>query len=111
MKIVSSPAIVPTTSGQRALSMASAHRFELAGPEPVLGFGHDVAVLGLDHAQLAQVAAHARLGGVVALTAQQLDELGLATDGTAPQDAHDGVPAQRLGIEFCGHRRRPGTSE
>jgi hypothetical protein len=38
----------------------------------------------------------------MALAVQQGNQLGLACHGIAPQDPHDGVPPQGLGIEVGG---------
>ena len=116
MKIVSSPAMVPMTSGQRALSSAMAtlwavptdvrstvNRLEVAWGERVLDGRQQVAVAALDHAKLAQVAADAGLGRVVALAVEQGDQLGLTRDRVLPQDADDRIATLSLGVEVGGH--------
>ena len=127
MKIVSSPAMVPMTSGQRALSSAlatlwavqhgqrgsrgavtldeRADGLEVARREHVLDNRQQVTVAALDHAELAQVAADAGLGRVVALAVEQGDQLGLTRDSVLPQDADDRIATLDLGVEIGGHGR------
>ena len=132
MKIVSSPEIVPTTSGQRALSMATATlcavpivvlttvsdgpavrtslhevrdgRERLPACSASSTPGSDVAVAGLGDAELAQVAADARLRGVEALLAQQLHQLVLVVHGRLPDDPEDRRAARYGLMNFCCHR-------
>ena len=125
MNIVSSPEMVPITSGQRAVSMATA----TLCAEPTVVFstvrlvpavcialtnclsvgeivldrgpwlGQHIAIAELRHAELAQVAAHARLGRDVAVFAQHGDQLRLASDGLFANDLRERrAPCRGIGI-------------
>jgi hypothetical protein len=55
--------------------------------------GRQVAPAGLQHAEVAQVAADRRLRDRMTLAAQQVDEFALLAHGGPPQQAEDGVAA------------------
>src|ERR1700691_5517646 len=117
MNIVSSPEIVPITSGQRAVSIATATR--CAEPTVVLSTVRLVpevrtaltnclsveksffTAAELGHAELAQVQAHARLGCRVAELLQHRDQLGLAPDRLLANDFRERRAARR-GIGIVG---------
>jgi hypothetical protein len=77
----------------------------VARRQRVLDGRQQVAVPALHDAEFAQVAAHARLRGVDTLAVQKIDQLRLPRDRSLPQDAHDGVPAEDLGVEVGGQGR------
>ena len=128
MNIVSSPEIVPITSGQRAVSMATAtlcaepdggpeygevgasgrnRAHELLERRKILrgrhtGLRQHVAIAELRDAEFAQVSAHARLGCGVAVLAQHGDQLRLAPDRLLANDLRErGAPRRRIGIGFA----------
>ena len=133
MKIVSSPEIVPTISGQLALSMATAtlcavpvvvlttvsdgpavrtsgtkfataaNGFESGGR---LSAGDDVVIARFRDAELAQVAAHARLRGIEALLAQRLDQLVLVVHGRLPDDPENRRAARNGLMDLGSHAKR-----
>ena len=130
MKIVSSPEIVPTTSGQLALSMATATLWAVPvvvfttvsdgpavrisitklataangfdGADVILG-RHDVAVAGLGHAELAQVPADAGLRRIEALFAQHFHQLVLVVHGRFAEDPQDRRAARNRVLNFGDH--------
>ena len=126
MNIVSSPEMVPITSGQRAVSMATA----TLCAEPIVVFstvrlvpavkraltnclsvekslfgaarrlGQHIAIAHLGHAELAQIPAHARLRRDMAVLAQHRDQLGLAPDGLLANDLREHRAARRGVVVF-----------
>ena len=83
----------------------------MARRERVLDGGQQVAIGALDDAELAQVAADARLRRLEAFAVQQVDQLGLTRHGRAAQDANDRIPPLRLVVEVGGHGLRSGAGE
>src|SRR5262245_13737884 len=67
--------------GAAAALHERAHTFEMTGREGILDVRKQVAVGGLGDAEIAQVAADARLRRLEPLATQQPDELRLTTDG------------------------------
>ena len=126
MKIVSSPEIVPTTSGHRAVSMATA----TLCAEPMVVFStvrlvpavrraltnclsaeksffgcsaalrQHIAIAHLGDAQLAQIPADAGLRRDVAELAQQVHEFGLAADVLLANDFREHRAARRRIVVF-----------
>ena len=107
-KTVSSPAMLPTTSGQRVRSSAAAIAWAEPGPQPLLagalGLGdpcrHDVrldpVLARLDEAQLGDVAADRRLGGTEAAIPQRGRKFLLRADRLPAQKVADLALAQLL---------------
>jgi hypothetical protein len=124
MKMVSSPEIVPTTSGHCAVSIASAtlcaepmRVFSTIRLPPALKIAvtncrtagnaggrrqrclrQNVAIAHLRNAEFTQIAAHARLRCGMPLLAQQLDELGLAAHTALADDPGEQNAARRRAV-------------
>jgi hypothetical protein len=65
--------------------------------------GRNVTVSRLGDAELAQIAADARLSGFEPLLAQDFHQLVLIVHGRLPQDAENRGPARYGLVDFCGH--------
>src|SRR5262245_13579260 len=96
-------------SGATAALDEGAHALEVARRQGILDFRQKVAVSSLRDAEVAKIAAHARLRRLEALPAQQPDELRLPAHGRLAQDADERSPPQRLVVEIGGHLE-PGKS-